>query len=75
MGIISLKCPECGGDLKFDDSQEQGICQYCGGKIALKEDHITNITNKVTNHNISNSKVTIVTDEKKDFDIKLFIPI
>jgi len=35
MELISLRCPNCGGDLKFEDSMEFGFCQYCGNKVMI----------------------------------------
>lgn len=40
MGLISLKCPECHGDLQFDESKETGFCEYCGAKIMLKDETV-----------------------------------
>ncbi len=37
MAIVALKCPNCGGDLQFEDSHDFGFCQYCGTKIMLQE--------------------------------------
>ena len=70
MGIVSLNCPNCGGKLQMDDSLEKGYCQYCGGEVIIKKDNITNVTNNVTNNNISNSNVTIINDKNKEFEIK-----
>lgn len=37
MALVALKCPNCGGDLQFEDSHDFGFCQYCGTKIMLQE--------------------------------------
>ena len=31
--LIALKCPNCGGNIKFDDSLIKGFCMYCGTEI------------------------------------------
>lgn len=31
--LISLKCPNCNGDVQLDNSREFGFCMYCGTKI------------------------------------------
>ncbi len=31
--LVSLKCPNCNGDVQLDNSREFGFCVYCGTKI------------------------------------------
>ncbi len=33
MGLVAVKCPQCGADIQLDDSREFGFCNYCGTKI------------------------------------------
>lgn len=33
MGIIAVRCPQCGADVQLDESREFGFCTYCGTKI------------------------------------------
>lgn len=33
MGIIAIKCPQCGADVQLDDSREFGFCTFCGTKV------------------------------------------
>lgn len=33
MGMIPVKCPNCGADIQLDDSREFGFCNYCGTKV------------------------------------------
>lgn len=33
MGMIPVKCPDCGADIELDDSREFGFCNYCGTKV------------------------------------------
>jgi len=35
MGLISLRCPSCNGDIKLDNANEFGYCLYCGNKVVL----------------------------------------
>lgn len=37
MSILELKCPNCGGDIKLDQSKDFGFCMYCGTKIQITE--------------------------------------
>jgi DNA-directed RNA polymerase subunit RPC12/RpoP len=37
MGLIALKCPQCGGEIQLDNVREIGFCMYCGTKVVLKE--------------------------------------
>ena len=52
MGIVTLKCTHCGGDVQLDDSREYGFCMYCGTKILIQQD-VNNI-----NVNVSYSEQT-----------------
>ncbi|MBQ8186683.1 MAG: hypothetical protein IJ037_07400 [Clostridia bacterium] len=41
MKTISLKCPDCGADLKdlaIEENHTVCFCQYCGGKILLDDE-------------------------------------
>lgn len=33
MGLIAMKCPNCGADIQLDDSREFGFCNFCGTKV------------------------------------------
>lgn len=33
MGIIALKCPQCGADVELDETREIGFCTFCGTKV------------------------------------------
>jgi|GEM_PF-6643233 len=44
MGLVSLKCPNCGGQIDLDDKKEFGFCMHCGNKVMIQE----NIAQKVT---------------------------
>jgi tetratricopeptide (TPR) repeat protein len=44
MGLISLKCLNCGGGIQLDDAREFGFCMYCGHKMILTN----NIPQKVS---------------------------
>ena len=35
MNVISLKCPNCGGELEVEDGLDTFYCKYCGHKIVL----------------------------------------
>ncbi|MDR0524163.1 MAG: hypothetical protein LBG62_07090 [Candidatus Methanoplasma sp.] len=37
MALISLRCPNCGGDIQLDDKREFGFCMHCGHKVLLQE--------------------------------------
>ncbi len=37
MPIISMKCPECGAELKVNDTLEKMYCNYCGNMFILSE--------------------------------------
>lgn len=37
MTLISLKCPNCNGEIQLDDDRESGYCLYCGSKLLFKD--------------------------------------
>ncbi len=37
MGVISYKCPNCGGELVFDPAGQNYKCEYCGSVISQEE--------------------------------------
>jgi len=37
MALISLKCPNCDGEIQLDDNKESGFCLYCGSKLLFKD--------------------------------------
>ncbi|MCL2540126.1 MAG: hypothetical protein FWE53_01675 [Firmicutes bacterium] len=53
MPVITLICPQCGGQVGLDDSKEIGFCNHCGTKMIIK-DEITNNTYNTT-HNVTRS--------------------
>ncbi len=38
MAIIAIRCPECHGDVRLDESRKFGICACCGTKVAVGGD-------------------------------------
>ena len=37
--LVSARCPQCGAELKLDESQEQALCPYCGTKVLLRNEN------------------------------------
>lgn len=37
MALISLKCPNCDGEIQLDDNKESGFCLYCGSRLLFKD--------------------------------------
>ena len=33
MGMVALKCPNCGADISINESKDFGFCEYCGTKV------------------------------------------
>lgn len=31
--LISMKCPNCGAEMQFDNTQDSMFCPFCGGKV------------------------------------------
>lgn len=53
MGLITLRCDHCGGEVQLDDSRDAGFCMYCGTKIVIRDDinqfYISNLKEQVAN--------------------------
>ena len=58
---LTLKCPNCGGELKVEANREFCFCQYCGTKILLSDEN-----NKTININKTITKNTTITNRKID---------
>lgn len=41
--LVSLKCPECNGNLSVENDREIYFCPYCGAKVV--QEHTSNIIN------------------------------
>lgn len=50
MPLIALKCPQCGADLKMDDSREFMFCEFCGAKVIKEQINNITIANGVALH-------------------------
>ena len=37
MATVSMKCPNCGGELIFDPKSQKYKCEYCGSGFSLDE--------------------------------------
>lgn len=37
MSVVSIKCPNCGGELVFDPGSQKYKCEYCGSDFVLDE--------------------------------------
>ena len=53
MGIVSLICKQCAGQLNLPDDKDFAFCNHCGTKVVFKDDvtNITNIANTTNTHN------------------------
>lgn len=38
MRIIESKCPGCGANVKFNESDNKGICEYCKKEFTITKD-------------------------------------
>ena len=47
MGLVAAKCTQCGANIEVDDTNDAGICKYCGTAF---------VTEKV----INNYNITLV---------------
>lgn len=39
MRLISVKCPDCGAVLDFEEDRKQAFCSYCGAKILINNEN------------------------------------
>lgn len=37
--IVVGKCEKCGADIRFDEDQERGYCEYCGTEFIISNDN------------------------------------
>lgn len=57
MALIPALCPQCGGTLEVDSSQEAAVCKFCGTPFITEKavnnyvtKNISTITNNTVNH-------------------------
>lgn len=59
--LISLKCPNCNGDVQMDDAREFGFCMFCGTKLMNQKNEMNlrlDESNKLVNL-LKNAKVQL----------------
>ncbi len=62
MALVPATCTNCGANIEVDNSEEAGICKFCGTAY-ITEKVINNYITNVTNTNIfNNATVTVVDD-------------
>ena len=44
MGLVALRCPNCGGEVQMDSSLASGFCTYCGCKIVNENAVVGKVT-------------------------------
>lgn len=49
MPLVPAKCPQCGGNIEVDNSNEAGICKFCGTPF-ITEKAINNYNTYITNN-------------------------
>jgi tetratricopeptide (TPR) repeat protein len=49
MGMLTLVCQQCGGQVSLDGSREFGYCSHCATKIIIQNDVINNTFNATYN--------------------------
>lgn len=60
MGVISYKCPNCSGPLKFDPQTQKQVCEYCESAFTQKE------LDDFYKETVLESKETKVNEEEKE---------
>ena len=44
MGLVALRCPNCGGEIQMDSSLASGFCTYCGSKVVNENAIVGKVT-------------------------------
>ena len=39
INTISVKCPECGASLSFEENRKKAFCSYCGSEVILNKEN------------------------------------
>jgi len=68
MPLKIMKCPNCNGEISFDDKIKQGFCMYCGSRIVNEPEKVNKIkfdTDDAYRNMISLSKKSLQCGEKK----------
>lgn len=64
--LVKLICPQCGGKMEIDDSQEKAYCTFCGAELA-------NLTQKIDITQTVNVTGTVVTKNDRSNEPNLII--
>lgn len=40
MGLISLTCPNCGGNLQVEEGRDEYFCNYCGARVIREKQYV-----------------------------------
>lgn len=70
--LISVKCPECGAALEFEEGRRTAFCSYCGAKILLHNDneHIYRNIDEAEIYQVENDRIFMMKElemeEKED---------
>ncbi len=69
MALISLKCPNCAGDIELDDTREFGFCMYCGSKVMITRDvNYINIEMSVKDQRANLKPLALAYCKRGEFD-------
>lgn len=73
MGLVTGKCPDCGANLKINDSAKgELICPYCGSTY-LAEKAIAVVNNEIINNNNFTGAHVVINQNSKDAFIKQYL--
>lgn len=46
MQTLSLKCPDCGSSMVYDQEKKEALCEFCGHRMLIKDPEFANPLNK-----------------------------
>lgn len=67
MALVPAICTQCGAQIKVDDTNDAGICKYCGTAFVTEKVIYNNTTNNITNNNFAGANISINKSDADNF--------
>ena len=65
MAFIAARCSQCGAEIKVDDTQEKGVCEYCGTEFMTEK--VVNSYNTYVTNNYDGANINVLSGKAENF--------
>lgn len=64
MGLVSMKCPSCGGDLNLETDSVRFFCPYCGTEIRNQ----SHVVHEEIHHIVDEAELRLLEEAKRNIE-------